>query len=230
MGYYPINLRLDGRPCIVIGGGAIAEQKVATLLAAQGRVTVVAPELTPGLAALAKAGSIVHYPRPYQAGDLSGVFLAVAATDRIDVQRAAAAEAEAEGVLLNVVDTPELCTFIVPAVARQGPLTVAVSTGGASPALARRVRDEIAQWLGPEHSLFVRILERLRQRLAAGAGRQRLFGDLVHSPVLDWLRQGRLADVDRLLGGLAGEGCTLTDLGITDAEAAEARAKGADGP
>lgn len=230
MAYYPISLRLDGCRCVAIGGGAVAERKVAGLLAAGGCVTVVAPEVSAGLAALVRAGSITHHPREFQPGDLRGAVLAVAATDDVGVQRAVAAEAEAERILLNVVDTPELCTFIIPAVAQRGLLTVAVSTGGASPALARRMREEIEERLGPEHAVFTQILERLRQRLSPGPTRQRLFGELVNSPVLEWLRHGRLADVNQLLGRLAGGGCTLTDLGITAEETSEARAKGANGP
>jgi precorrin-2 dehydrogenase/sirohydrochlorin ferrochelatase len=214
MGYYPITVQLDGRPCLVIGGGEVAERKVEALLAAGARVTVVAPALTAELAALAETHEIVHHPRSYRPGDVRGAQLAIAATDDPEVQRAVAAEAEAAGVLLNVVDVPALCTFIAPAVVQRGEVSIAVSTGGASPALAHRVRTEIEARFGPEYGLFAQILRRLRERLPPSPERQALLVRLVESPVLDCLRSGRLAEVDTHLGGIVGADCSLATLGV----------------
>ena len=138
MHYFSICLDLSGKICIVIGGGKVAERKVQGLLACGARVTVVSPELTTGLEELAAEEKINLIQRPYQEGDLLGAFLAIAATDEPQVQRRVHAEAMHANLLLNVADVPELCNFILPASLRRGDLVIAVSTGGRSPALARR--------------------------------------------------------------------------------------------
>ena len=139
--YYPVYLDLAGRRCIVIGGGEVAERKVEQLLAAGGSVTVVSPKATEALAQWAADGRLTWARRAYRPGDLSKAFLAIAATDDERVNRRVQEEASAERVLLNVVDVPALCTFIAPAVVERGPVTVAISTSGSSPALARRLRE-----------------------------------------------------------------------------------------
>jgi precorrin-2 dehydrogenase/sirohydrochlorin ferrochelatase len=215
---FPVSLRLDGRPCVVIGGGQIAERKVEALLTAGARVTVMAPEVTPSLAALAETHEIVHFPRPVQPGDLRGAFLAIVASDDPGLQRTLAAEAEAERVLLNVVDVPRLCTFTFPAVHRQGRVTLAISTGGAGPGLARMIRDDLAGHVGPEHASLARLLGRLRQRVAPGAGRREMLRGLLASPVLGWFRQQRFKDIDELLVRVAGRSCSLAALGLDERE------------
>jgi precorrin-2 dehydrogenase/sirohydrochlorin ferrochelatase len=217
MAYYPIALRLEGRACVVIGGGEVAARKLDTLLAAGARVTVVAPELNERLVALADTHEIVHHARAYRSGDLSGAFLAIAATDDPTVQRAIAAEADQAHVLLNVVDVPALCTFIVPAVVQRGSVTVAVSTGGASPALARKLRETLSLHtlhIGDEYAVFADLLARLRARLAPNAKRREVFEQLIDSPALSLLRERRFEDVDRLLGDIVGDGCSLAGLGV----------------
>lgn len=140
MKYYPVFLDLKGRRCVVVGGGPVAEGKVQGLREAGARVVVISPTATDPLARWAREGEVEWLARPYRRGDLEGAFLAIAATDDPETNRAVAEEAFARGVLVNVVDTPDLCLFIAPAVVRRGPVTVAVSTGGLSPALARRIR------------------------------------------------------------------------------------------
>jgi precorrin-2 dehydrogenase/sirohydrochlorin ferrochelatase len=142
--YYPAYLDLRGRRCVVIGAGVIAERKVEGLLEAGAAVTVVSPEATDAVAAWAAEGRIGWERRGYVPGDLAGAWLAVAATDDNQTNRAVHAEAEAGRVLLNVVDVTDLCSFIAPATASRGPVTVAISTGGASPALARKLRTQMA--------------------------------------------------------------------------------------
>jgi precorrin-2 dehydrogenase/sirohydrochlorin ferrochelatase len=150
MRYYPVFLGVADRSCVVVGGGEVAARKVGSLLDARARVTVISPHLTDELATQVAAGIIAHTARGYRPGDLHGYFLAYAATSDEQVHEQIARDAEAEGILLNVVDRPHLCTFIVPAVLRRGDLQVAVSTGGGSPALAGRVRDAIDASLGDE--------------------------------------------------------------------------------
>jgi precorrin-2 dehydrogenase/sirohydrochlorin ferrochelatase len=143
MSLFPIFLKLTGRPCTVIGAGNLAESKIESLLTANARVTVIAPRANARITALADSGEITLHPREYAPGDLGGRFLAVAATDNPAVNRAVFAEAEAAGVLINAVDDPPFCDFYFPSVVRRGDLQIAISTAGASPALAQRLRKEI---------------------------------------------------------------------------------------
>lgn len=139
--YYPAFIDVKNRRCIVIGGGNIGEEKVVKLLDCHANVVVISPEVNGGVHALADQDKVVWLRREYQVGDLQGAFIAIAATDDNKVNRAIAKEAEERNVLLNVVDVTHLCTFIAPSVATRGDVTVAASTGGASPALARKFRE-----------------------------------------------------------------------------------------
>ncbi len=143
MSLFPIFLKLTARPCVVVGAGHLAESKVESLLAAQAHVTVIAPHANPRIQELAADGEITLHQRPYQAGDIAGAFLAVAATDDPAVNRAVFAEAEAADILVNAVDDPPFCDFYFPSVVRRGDLQIAISTAGHSPALAQRLRKEI---------------------------------------------------------------------------------------
>jgi len=219
MAYYPVCLRVDGEPCVVVGGGRVAARKVAGLLECGARVTVVAPRLCAPLEARAAAGAIAVARRPYRRGDLTGARLAFAATDDAALHAELARDAAAANVPLNVVDHPAWCSFIVPAVLRRGALSVAVSTDGHSPALARRVRDELAAALGPEYARALELLGRLRRHLRAravpGAERRRILTALVASDLLERLREPDAAAVDRLLAQHAGADVTLAGLGAT---------------
>ena len=139
--YYPVFIDVKNRCCVVIGGGNIGEEKVVKLLDCHADVVVISPEVNEGVQSLADGGEIVWHKREYEAGDLKGAFIAIAATDDNTVNRAIAKEANEHNVLLNVVDVTHLCTFIAPSVATRGNVTVAASTGGASPALARKFRE-----------------------------------------------------------------------------------------
>jgi precorrin-2 dehydrogenase/sirohydrochlorin ferrochelatase len=143
MSLFPIFLKLTGRPCTVIGAGHLAESKIESLLAAAARLTVIAPQASPRIADLAASGELTLHLRDYAPGDLAGQFLAVAATNVPAVNRAVFAEAESSGVLINAVDDPPFCDFFFPSVVRRGDLQLAISTGGQSPALAQRLRQEI---------------------------------------------------------------------------------------
>ncbi len=135
--YYPVFIDVNNRRCVVIGGGNIGEEKVVKLLECDAAVVVVSPEVSGGVRQLADEDKVTWVQREYQGGDLEGAFIAIAATDDNAANRLIAQEAEERNVLLNVVDVTHLCTFIAPSVARRGDVTVATSTGGASPALAR---------------------------------------------------------------------------------------------
>ena len=204
--FYPAFLDLRGRQAVVVGGGAVAEQKVNGLLEAGARVTVVSPAVSRRLAQLAIAGSITLARRPYRSGDLAGAFLAIAATDDRAVNGAVWAEAEARGVLLNAVDDPPHCSFIAPAIHRQGDVAVAVSTAGKSPALAARLRERIGKLIGPEYGTLLELLGELRAELARRVPdapvRTRLWYRIVDSDAIAFVRRGDLAGARRRIGEL----------------------------
>jgi len=142
---FPVCLQLAGRPVAVVGAGEVATRRIESLLAAEADVRVIAPSATERVAALAKAGTIVWVARVYRRGDLAGVQVAFAATDDFEVNRRVAADALQRGILVNVADDPVACDFTMPAVARRGRVTVAVSTDGTDPAGAGRLRDVLAR-------------------------------------------------------------------------------------
>jgi siroheme synthase-like protein len=163
--YYPVFLDLADHPCLVVGGGPVAEGKVAGLLAAGARVTVVSPTVTARLAGWAAEGRLVHLAREYRAGDVEGRRLALVATDDAAVTRAVVADGRARSVWVNAADEPARCDFILPAVIRRGRLVVAVSTGGASPAAARAIREELEGYLTQEHAALVELAAEAREDL-----------------------------------------------------------------
>ena len=142
--YYPVFLNLAGKRCVIIGGGTIAQGKIRGLLQAGCQITVISPDATPGIRQAAQRGDITWQQRVYEPGDLEGAFIGVAATNVWHVNRDIYEEAERLGVLLNVVDDPDLCSFIAPSIVKREPVTLAISTGGASPALARKLRETLA--------------------------------------------------------------------------------------
>jgi siroheme synthase-like protein len=163
--YYPVFLDLTDRPSLVVGGGPVAEGKVAGLLAAGARVTVVSPTVTVRLAGWAAEGRVTHRARAYRAEDLDGQQVAFVATDDAAVTRAVAAEGRARGIWVNAADEPARCDFILPAVIRRGRLVVAVSTGGASPAAARAIREELEGYLTEDHAALVELAAEARDDL-----------------------------------------------------------------
>jgi len=161
--FYIACLRLSGRRCVVVGGGDVGLEKVEGLLACDADVTLVAPEAHPELVQLALEGSIRWERRPYAGpSDLEGAFMAIAATDDTDVNIAVYEDAERRAMLVNVVDVPALCNFILPAIVRTGPLAIAISTAGASPALAKRMKREIADRYGEPYARLAVLLNEVR--------------------------------------------------------------------
>jgi len=160
---YPAFLSLAEREALVVGGGAVALRKVFPLLRAGARVTVVAPGVCRALAGLADRPNLKFRRRNYRAGDLRNKWLVIAATDRAEVNRKVSGDAAREKIFCNVVDQPDLCTFQVPAVARRGLLEIAVSTSGASPALARNIRRRLEKEYGPPYARLLNALLGLRR-------------------------------------------------------------------
>jgi siroheme synthase-like protein len=161
--FYIACLKLTGRRCLVVGGGEIGLEKVEGLLACDGAVTLMAPEAVPELEQLAREGSIRWERRQYGGPeDLEGVFIAIAATDDTDVNIRVYEDAERRAMLVNIVDVPPLCNFILPAIVRTGPLAIAISTAGASPALAKRIKREIADTYGEPYARLAELLNEVR--------------------------------------------------------------------
>jgi siroheme synthase-like protein len=160
--FYIACLRLQGRRCLVVGGGEVGLEKVEGLLACGGEVTLVAPDAVEPLRELAEEGSIRWERRPYRTEDVDGAFLAIAATGDTDVNIRVFEDAERRATLVNVVDVPPLCNFILPAIIRTGPLAIAISTAGASPALAKRIRDQIADEYGEPYARLAVLLNEVR--------------------------------------------------------------------
>jgi precorrin-2 dehydrogenase/sirohydrochlorin ferrochelatase len=160
--FYIACLRLKGRRCLVVGGGEVGLEKVEGLLACDAEVVLVAPEAGPELEALAREGSIHWEPREYVPSDLEGTFLVIAATDVSEENIRIYHDAERRAMLVNVVDVPPLCNFILPAILRTGPLAIAISTAGASPALAKRMKREISELFGDEYARLAVLLNEAR--------------------------------------------------------------------
>src|SRR4051794_23129210 len=160
--FYIACLKLTGRRCVVVGGGEIGLEKVEGLLACDARVVLIAPHAEPELERLADEGSIEWLRREYETGDLEATFIAIAATNDTDVNIAVYTDAERRAMLVNVVDVPPLCNFILPAIVRTGPLAIAISTAGASPALAKRIKAQIADTYGEPYARLAVLLNDVR--------------------------------------------------------------------
>jgi siroheme synthase-like protein len=165
MGYYPIFLDLQGRACLVIGGGAVAERKVEKLLEAGAEVTLISPSVTDRLRAWDEAEKICHKARGYHHGDLAPFQLAFAAADDASVNAAVKREGDERGVWVNVADDPAHCDFILPSVLRRGELVVAVGTGGSSPALSRAIREELERYFTEDYAILSEIVAEVRREL-----------------------------------------------------------------
>jgi precorrin-2 dehydrogenase/sirohydrochlorin ferrochelatase len=192
---------------VVIGGGNVAERKVARLLECGARVEVVSRELTPALAALSASGKIVHRDGLYEDSHLSGASLVIGATDDGAVNGRIAAAARRLGIPVNIVDDPPRCDFILPSVVERGDLQISVSTGGKSPALARKLREELEGHYGPEYAILLGILGDLRQKLLADPSQgdhQERFTALVRSDILDSIRREAWEEVRATIFSLTG--------------------------
>ncbi|HEY7184678.1 MAG TPA: bifunctional precorrin-2 dehydrogenase/sirohydrochlorin ferrochelatase [Blastocatellia bacterium] len=195
MRYYPIYLDLKGRDALVVGGGAVAEGKALQLVEAGARVTVVSPELTEALSAAAGRGEITHIAGSFVEENLNGVFLVISATGDRRVNEKVANAARERGLLCNVVDQPDLCDFITPALITRGELQISVSTGGGSPTLTQRVKREVAALIGEEYGALLELAAEMRaeakSRVADFERRKDALRAFVESGALDLIRAGR---------------------------------------
>ncbi len=162
---YPVFLNINNRKCVVVGGGQVALRKVKALLEHGADVEVVSPDLCPELVEIAGSGEIHTIPREYRAGDLENAFVAIAATDNTEINQRVVAEARSRAVLVNVVDDAGNSDFIAPSYMRRGDITIAVSTGGKSPALARKIRSRLEKELGDEYAVLASLIGEVRSEV-----------------------------------------------------------------
>ena len=208
MVYYPVNLDITGRFCLVVGGGPVASRKIVSLLECGARVRVVSPDVNRLIADAAAEGRIEWLRRKYTVSDLNGMFLVFAATSDGDTQERIAADSKKAGVLLNCVDDPEKCDFQVPAKIRRGKLLIAISTGGGSPALASRIKCRLQKEYGPEYGLLVDLMSAVREQLV-GVGfpeqNRQLFHEILSLPLLDLLKEKKWDEIHTRLSGILPE-------------------------
>jgi precorrin-2 dehydrogenase/sirohydrochlorin ferrochelatase len=216
MRYYPVNLDVRNRHCLVVGGGRVGERKVKSLLECGAKVMVTTTDATDNLKAMAVEGVVNLELRDYQPSDLDGKFLVIGATDDQKANQRISQDAANRGILCNIVDSPEVCTFVIPAVVRQGDLLIAISTSNKSPAVARRMRQTLEKKFGPEYGVLLNLMGAIRKKLLAESkspeAHKRSFERLLDEGLVEMIREDRPQDVDNLLERVLGEGYTWNEL------------------
>lgn len=204
--FCPLHVDLEGRECLVIGGGSVAERKVKTMLAYRTRISVVSPSLNPILGQMHKQGNIEYLADIYRPVYLKNKFIVICATNSKEVNRQAAEDCKERGILVNSVSEPDKCNFFLPALLKKGPLTVSVSTAGKSPALARRLRDQLNNSLGIEHAEFARFLGEIRplviEKVEDKVHRRALFEKLAGEEFFSKFKRLPRAAIDRKVAEL----------------------------
>lgn len=187
-------LDINDKHCIVIGGGKVAYRKIRSLIEYNAKITVISDKLCNEILELKGQNKISLINRIYQSGDLKGAFLAFAATDNKEVNQKISNEAKAGNISINVIDDTESCSFIVPSKVERGPLTIAISTNGKSPALSKKIREELETIYGEHYSAFIELLEKARikalQEISNISSRESFFKELVHSGIIEYIKQG----------------------------------------
>ncbi len=216
MRYYPAMLDIQGKPCLVVGGGAVGSRKVKTLVECGAKVTVVSPEADPSLQKLADEGAIQLKLVGYEAKDLDGMFMVIGATDDEALNERISQDACGRNLLCNIADRPKVCNFILPSIVRQGDLLIAVSTCGKSPAFAKTMRKRLESQFGPEYGIFLDLMGAIRQRLLAQSHapeeHKPLFNQLIEGGLLDMLAREETREINALLEKVLGPGYEVEDL------------------
>ncbi|MDW7773352.1 MAG: bifunctional precorrin-2 dehydrogenase/sirohydrochlorin ferrochelatase [Desulfobulbaceae bacterium] len=208
---YPVFLNLTGRLCVVVGGGGVAERKVKGLLQEGAFVRVISPEVTVELAALAAEGKIDWRKKKYGSTDLDKAFLVFAATNHRQIQDVICRQSLENRQLINVADDPACCNFQVPATFRRGDLTLAISTGGKSPAVAAFIREKMEDEFGPEYAVLLDIMSDIRQKTTlmgmdglSQADRKKIYKKILHNDIINWIKTGRLDELQNHLRNILG--------------------------
>lgn len=201
--YYPIYLNLKGKKCVVVGGGEVAERKALLLEDCQAKVTLISSSLTSCLKSMVDEGRISHLERPFKQGDLQGAFLVIGATSDRDVNREIFEEATEKGILVNIVDDPDLCNFIVPSLVRRGDLLLSISTGGIAPGLSRKIRQDLEKEFGEEYEEYLKLLADFRHKVKAKypdkQDRYQAWQRILSSDLLERIRKGETVDLEEFL-------------------------------
>jgi len=216
MKYYPVNLDIRNRKCLVVGGGTVGTRKVITLLKCGAKVTVVSSDVAEKLQELSDGDIIKLEKRPFQISDLDEMFLVMGATDNQEINREIHSEAERLGVLCNIADRPEVCNFILPAIVNRGDLIIAISTSGKSPAFAKKIRKDLEKVFGTEYAGFLKLMGEIRNKLLnedhEPEAHKHLFEKLIKRDLIKMIKDRNIAAVNSLLFEILGEGYIFDEL------------------
>ncbi len=208
--FYPVNLDIKGRQCLVVGGGSVASRKAKTLMECGAIVTVVSPEFTEALKNLEQNSSITLVQSPYKTSDLENKFLVIGATNDEKLNRRINADAETRNMLCNIADVPDICNFILPSIIRRGDLCLAISTSGKSPAFAKKLRKDLEKTFGDEYSLFLTLMGEIRKKLLAEEhapeAHKPIFEKLIHNNLLEMIKKNKKENINQVLFEALGSG------------------------
>ncbi|MEA3428597.1 MAG: bifunctional precorrin-2 dehydrogenase/sirohydrochlorin ferrochelatase [Thermodesulfobacteriota bacterium] len=216
MRYYPVNLDVLNRKCLVVGGGYVGTRKVLTLLDCGAIMTVVSPDVTEKLLELAGNGSITWKKRSYLTSDLDKIFLVIGATNNEELNRQISADAEKLNMLCNIADRPEVCNFILPSIVNRGDLVISISTSGKSPAFAKKLRKELEKQFGVEYAEFLRLMGAIRKKLLSEKhepeAHKHLFEQIIKSDLVGMIKNNKKEDINSLLFEILGKGYEFENL------------------
>lgn len=216
MKYYPVNLNVQNRKCLVVGGGSVGTRKVQTLLECGAAVTVVSRKMSEDLKKLSAEAMLRLEERSYRSSDLERMFLVICTTNDKKLNLRIHSDAEKRNMLCNVADVPEACNFILPAIVTRGDLIIAVSTSGTSPAFAKKLRKDLEKQFGLEYAVFLKLMGAIRKRLLAEdhdpEAHRHLFEKLIQQGVLDMIKKNKTATINNLLLKTLGNGYACEDL------------------
>ena len=216
MRYYLIQLDIQDKNCLVVGGGGVGTRKVQTLLKCGAIVTVVSPEISDRLRVLAESARLTLKPRPYRSEDIEGMFLVIGASDDETLNRQISSDAERRYTLRNIADRPEKCNFILPSIVRRDDLVITISTSGKSPALAKKLRKKLERQFGPEYGDFLKLMGAIRSKLLSQThepeAHKPLFEQLIDSNLIALIQEGNTQDIDAMLADILGDGYRFEEL------------------
>jgi precorrin-2 dehydrogenase/sirohydrochlorin ferrochelatase len=206
--YYPVYLDITNKRCIVVGGGDVAERKAERLLSFGARVTVIGKTLTPLLETMKRDGRIEHINADYDGAFISDAIMVIGATNREEINAQIAGDGKHKGILVNIVDDPGRCDFILPSIMQQGDLSIAISTGGKSPALAKKLREDLETLYGPEYRVLLDVLGNLREKIVARGHssdeNKQLFEAVVYSDILKHIKNKNWNHVKKIIYDITG--------------------------
>lgn len=216
MRYYPVNLDINKKSCLVVGGGPVGTRKVKMLLDCGATVTLVSPFVTEKLMNMAEEQKITWHKRSYESSDLDGTFLVIGATDDEALNLQISMDAEKQNKLCNIADRPEVCNFILPAIIHKDDLIIAISTSGQSPAFAKKLRKDLEKQFGGEYAVFLKMMGAIRKKLLSEKhepeAHKPIFEKLIYSKLLEYIRSKDLKAIDTELYNLLGNGYRIEDL------------------